>query len=111
MAADKGLLLIRMLERMRLTATAPHDALIDLVAKDGSFSREELAAHFRLPYPQYWLPLLVVLYEHAAEATMLAPISVARVALAWLLDMVDRRAPEHAGRLAVDGLVIAPGKR
>ncbi len=27
-----------------------------------------------------------------------------RVALAWLLDMVDRRAPEHAGRLAVDGV-------
>ena len=84
LTADGGILLRRMLERLRLTATAPHAELIDLVAKEGSFSRDELAAHFRVPYPQYWLPLLVVLHEHVAEAAVLAPISVARVALAWL---------------------------
>lgn len=106
LAADKGHLLHRMLERMRLTASAPNDALIDFVTKESSFSRDELAAHFRLPYPQYWLPLLVVLQEHASEAAMLAPVSVARVALAWL----EVTQPGWVGRPQAAELAVAVGR-
>ena len=106
LAADRGHLLNRMLERMRLTASAPHNALIDFVAKESSFSRDELAAHLRLPYPQYWLPLLVVLQEHAAEAAALAPVAVARVALSWF----EVTLPGWAGRQQAAELVVAVGR-
>lgn len=107
LAADRGHLLNRMLERMRLTASTPHEALIDFVAKESSFSRDELAAHLRLPYPQYWLPLLVVLQEHATEAAALAPVAVARVALAWL----EVTQPGWVGRKQAAELAVAVGRR
>lgn len=82
--ASPGNLLHRMLERMRQTGTFPNDHVICLLQRQGGFTREVLLAHFRLPYPQYWLPLLIVLHEHKDRAAALAPIAVARTALAWL---------------------------
>jgi len=84
LAAVGGNLLHRMLERLRQTGTFPNETLIELLQKEGGFPREELVAHFRLPYPQYWLPLIIVLHEHQFEAANLAPVAVARTAFAWL---------------------------
>jgi hypothetical protein len=100
--AAPGNLLHRMLERMRQTGTFPNDHLIGLLQRQGGFTREVLLAHFRLPYPQYWLPLLIVLHEHKDRAAALAPTAVARAALAWL-ETVPRGWPgcREAAELAV----------
>lgn len=79
-----GNLLHRMLERMRQTGTFPNDQLIEVLQREGGFAREVLVGHFRVPYPQYWLPLLIVVNTHKDQAAERAPIAVARAALAWL---------------------------
>lgn len=84
LVGGSGHLLHRMLERMRQTGTFPNDQLIGLLQREGGFAREELIAQFRVPYPQYWLPLLTVLHEHKDEAAERTAVAVARAALAWL---------------------------
>lgn len=106
LVARGGNLLHRMLERMRQTGTFPHEPLIELLMQESSYSRGEITPHFRVPYPQYWLPLLVVLHEHLEEAAKLAPLAVARTALAWL-----QFAPAGwAGRRQAAELAVAVSK-
>lgn len=84
LVAGPGNLLHRMLERMRQTGSFPNDQLIEVLQREGGFARELLVGQFRVPYPQYWLPLLIVLHEHTDQAAVRAPVAVARAALAWL---------------------------
>jgi hypothetical protein len=92
--AGGGELLRRMLGRIRLAASAPNEKMIDLLAQETEISRDHLLSHFRVPYPQYWIPLLRVLHCHSAEAVKLAPFDIAHTAQSWL----ECSAPDWPGR-------------
>ena len=105
--AEKGEFLRRMLKRIRLSASAPDEAMIAHLNQAAEISREYLVAEVRMPYPQYWLPLLRVLDAHRDEAVKLAAVGVARTAQSWL----DISAPGWPGRNEAAELAVLNAER
>ena len=105
--AEKGEFLRRMLKRIRLSASAPDEAMIAHLNQAAEISREYLVAEVRMPYPQYWIPLLSVLDAHRDEAVKLAAVGVARTAQSWL----DFSAPGWPGRMEAAELAVLNAER
>lgn len=102
LSEGNGQLLRRMLRRLRLSASMPDESMIGWFNEQGSFTKDFLEAHFRVPVPQYWLPLLQVLDHHRADGIKLAPIEVALTAESWLkVSELGWPAREQAAELAV----------
>ncbi len=85
LVASDGLLLRRLLEAFRYTATIPDPRIRGISSNPES--QAELEANVRLPYWPYWLPLLAILPGHIADLCRLAPVETGQVVGLWLRTM------------------------
>lgn len=100
--ADNGRLLGRLLRSFQHVATFPHPKLVAIFREQDPTLELNVAARHRLPFWQYWIPMLGCLGRHAAEAIAVQPVLIAEITARWLnstpSDWPQRRA---AGTLAV----------
>jgi len=84
LAADKGVLLRRLLERFLQVATLPNPAMLLISRMFGDDSDVEAATTLRLPYWPYWLPMLRFLRSHLDDVIKVAPLLISETADKWL---------------------------
>jgi nucleoside phosphorylase len=82
LAADKGRLLSRLLDRFMFVATVPDDRLGEIFKTPEEAARVEHL--FRVPFGPYWGAVLTALYAHRDEVAELCPHAGAQVARLWL---------------------------
>jgi energy-coupling factor transporter ATP-binding protein EcfA2 len=83
LAANQGELLRRLLCRFLHVATMPNPKVLALT-EDGAEASTFSASVYRLPYWQYWLPMLRFLADRAEDAAELVPTEAALIANTWL---------------------------
>jgi len=84
LAANQGELLRRLLRRFLHVATMPNPEVLALKGGDDDEASTFSATVHRLPYWQYWLPMLRFLADRAESAAALVPTEAALIANTWL---------------------------
>ena len=79
---ENGVLLNTLIKRFCHIASFP-DPKVQSIANDDD-SKIRFSASFRIPYWQYWKPMLTFLHSHANEVKKIAYHSISELCLLWL---------------------------